>query len=287
MSKKGKRFKDNVDIINKKKDKYNTQNINNRSDKYKKNREKTKVSHARIIINSILIIILIYSSINIIMWFLNTSEDKNNLDDLKKEVSVVEENIAPKENMQDNQNAEETSTLKSQIDFDKLYQINNEIKGWIIIKELGIDYPVLQHTDNDYYLKRDFNKKVNKSGSIYLDYRNNEFKDQKTVVYGHNMRNGTMFASLAKIVKKEVEPDIKIYIETKNEIYEYQVFSAYRIPTSDFYRNESIEKMIKNSEIESSVEVKTNDKILTLYTCTNTSDSRIIVHSVLVKVVEK
>lgn len=277
MSKKGTRFKNNSGVISKKKNKYNTRNINNRSD----NRL------ANIVINIILITILIYSSVNIIMWFLNTSEDKNNLDNLKKEVSVVEENIEHKENTQDNPNTEEASTLKSQIDFDKLYKINNEIKGWITIKELGIDYPVLQHSDNQYYLKRDFNKKINQSGSIYLDYRNNEFKDQTTVIYGHNMRNGTMFASLAKIVKKEVESDIKIYIETKNEIYEYQVFSAYRIPTSDFYRDESIEKMIKNSEIESSLEVKTNDKILTLYTCTNTSDSRIIVNAVLVKTIKR
>lgn len=85
------------------------------------------------------------------------------------------------------------------IDFEGLRKINEDIVAWIQIPGIGVDYPVVQGEDNEYYLHHTFRKEVNKAGSIFLDYRNRaDFTDQRVILYGHNMKDGSMFSNLKK-----------------------------------------------------------------------------------------
>ena len=86
-----------------------------------------------------------------------------------------------------------------EIDFDGLRAINKDIVAWIQIPGIGVDYPVVQGKDNDHYLHYTFDGKANKAGSIFLDYRNRkDFTDSKVILYGHNMKDGSMFSNLKK-----------------------------------------------------------------------------------------
>ena len=82
------------------------------------------------------------------------------------------------------------------IDIDKLKNEYDEAIGYIEIPNTNISYPIMQGEDNNYYLKHLPNGDSNKIGSIFIDYRNNEFNDQNTIIYGHNFNNGTMFIKL-------------------------------------------------------------------------------------------
>ena len=129
----------------------------------------------------------------------------NILDDYESEVAEEQpdiEYIDTEENEESTTNDNYTTTSPSsyytkynQI-FDELSSINNETVGWINVNNTKVNYPVVQHTDNDYYLKRDFNKKNNSYGWIYMDYRNNIYNlSNNTIIWGHNLRNGMMFGT--------------------------------------------------------------------------------------------
>ena len=86
-----------------------------------------------------------------------------------------------------------------EIDFDGLIEINDDVKAWIYIEGTDVNYPVLQGIDNNQYLFQSYKKKYLTAGSIYIDYRcDDDFSDKHTVVYGHNMKNGTMFGQTDK-----------------------------------------------------------------------------------------
>ena len=89
------------------------------------------------------------------------------------------------------------------VDFEELKKVNPDVLGWIYIEGTDINYPIVQGADNDYYLSRLVDGTSNRGGSIFLDYRNEpDFSDYHTVIYGHNMKNGTMFADIIKYKKK-------------------------------------------------------------------------------------
>ena len=93
---------------------------------------------------------------------------------------------------QGNQYVRKLPTMKNPIDFESLDAVNSDIIGWIRIGALDISYPVAQSEDNDYYLHRTFEKKDNFAGCIFVDFHNSsQFTDPNTIVYGHNMKDGS------------------------------------------------------------------------------------------------
>ena len=114
---------------------------------------------------------------------------------------------------------EDENTVEG-INFDALYTINPNVVGWIFIPYTTIDYPVVQGADNERYLRYTFSGQRNSSGAIFLDYRNNpDFSDPHTLVYGHNMQDGSMFSSL-----QDWNGD-RFILHTPNGILEYIVFN--------------------------------------------------------------
>lgn len=91
-----------------------------------------------------------------------------------------------------------------EVDFEKLRKVNEDVIGWIYIEDTDISYPILKGEDNNQYLFQSYEKKYVVAGSIFIDSRCSEdFGDERTVVYGHNMKNGSMFGTLDRYEKEE------------------------------------------------------------------------------------
>lgn len=122
------------------------------------------------------------------------------------------------------------------MDFDALARINPDVKAWIYIKGTGINYPIVQTTDNTSYLHRTFEGKDSFIGAIFLDAGcEADFSSENSIVYGHNLKNGQMFGMLKKHYDTSYNADAdykdhqKIWIITPQEEIEYQVFAAREI----------------------------------------------------------
>lgn len=177
-----------------------------------------------------------------------------------------------------------------------LYTKYEDYRGWIKVDNTNIDYPIVQGKDNSFYLDKDINKKYTSSGSIFMNYLNNGFNDENTVLFGHHMRNKTMFAQLKKYEEKEFfygDNIIEIEIED-GKILKYKVFSAYVTDANDNYiktnfddktqYKEFLEKIKNKSIYKPDIDVTEDDKIITLSTCSyEFDDARMVVHGKLLK----
>ena len=184
------------------------------------------------------------------------------------------------------------------VEFEKLKEENPDIVAWIRFddtKELGIDYPVLYSGDNETYLRKDLYGKTHIAGSIFLEGLNQaDFSDYYNILYGHNMRDGSMFGSLKKYKDKgfwEKHQYFTLYTETT--AYRYRIFSyenatnggeVYKVgyqPGKEY--QDFIDHMVKNSAIDTGVTPQSSNKILTLSTCTGQGyEKRFAVHAVCV-----
>ena len=149
-----------------------------------------------------------------------------------------------------------------QIDFEGLKALNPDIVAWIRCEELGVDYPVVLGEDNDYYLHRTFTGEEHIAGCIFMDYRNHaDFSDQRTILYGHNMKDGSMFGRLNSemdITGKEV-----LVFLPEQTIY-YTVISSNYVPADD------MRYCLENLDMQ-------RDKELMLSTCSNDVTVRFVV----------
>ncbi len=182
--------------------------------------------------------------------------------------------------------------------FAKLKQTNPDVIGWITVPDTQIDYPVVKTSDNDYYLDHSITGAYLNSGTIFVDYRNErDWTDKNTVIYGHNMASGAMFAHLAKFKSSSfLRAHPYIYIQTENGIYVYKVFSVYETNKYNPYirihfgsDNDFLEwaKSMKSSSLKSvSYSFKSDDRVITMSTCTNGfgDDGRLAVHAVLTEI---
>lgn len=188
-------------------------------------------------------------------------------------------------------------------DFESLRTINSDTVGWLTVNNTSVDYPVVQASDNDYYLKRSFYKKVNGAGWIYMDYRNSiENLNNNTVIYGHNMRGTSklMFTTLEKYAKQEnwyTNPKNQIIkFDTINASMNWQIFSIYvaepdtnvdnytqtKFATEKIFQD-FLDLQKSKSIYDFNVEVTSNDKILTLTTCTEKGTKRLVVQAKLIQ----
>lgn len=182
--------------------------------------------------------------------------------------------------------------------FEALKETNPDVIAWITVPETLIDYPIVHTSDNDYYLDHSFTGAKLASGTIFADYRNkDDLSDKNTVIYGHNMASGAMFATLARFkINGFVNRSPYIYVQTENGIYVYRVFSVYEtnkydpyIRTSFTSANDFIEwaKSRQNKSLRKvSYKFDGDEQVITLSTCTNGfgDDGRLAVHAVLTEI---
>lgn len=197
---------------------------------------------------------------------------------------------------------EEESKVEIPIDFDALQKKNSDVYAWIKIENTNIDYPILQKADdNGYYLTHTIENAESPEGSIFTeDYNSKDFEDPNTVIYGHDMKNGSMFQNLLKYQDKDFfDQNQEVLIYTPDAIRHYKIFAAYLyddrhlMESFDFdiksvyegYLNSIFSMRSMNAQIETSAEIGTDDKIITLSTCYgNQSDKRFLVQAVLVSI---
>lgn len=233
------------------------------------------------IIELIFLILLVYSSINIFKWYNNNKENKQIINEIAESVTI-------------NQDTNEEKKYK--INFEELKQKNSDTVAWLKVENTNIEYPIVQANNNSYYLTHNFDKKYNVAGWIFADYKNKlDGTDRNIVVYGHNMRNNSMFGSLKDVITEEWynnEENKYITFVTENEYQTYQVFSVYQIKTEDYYIQtefksneftEFIDTITKRSKKDFGINVSKEDTILTLSTCANNNKYRVVLHSVRVK----
>ena len=179
-----------------------------------------------------------------------------------------------------------------EVDFDKLKSVNEDVVGWIYVDALpDISYPIVKGKDNQTYLHQTYEKNYNFAGTIFVDYENSgDFSDCNTLVYGHNMKNGSMFGHLKKFREddKLYKQDKYFWILTPERNYRYEIITAYTTGVnSDTYTlfkgpGEEFEKyleMIKGySEIQTDdTDLTIKDRIVTLSTCTGNESTRFVV----------
>lgn len=196
---------------------------------------------------------------------------RDNTDDHQSE-DTTEETEAPAE------------TLPIRVNFEYLHDINEDVAGWIYCEDTPISYPFLQSKDNNYYLYRLVDGTQNPSGSLFLDFRNQfDMSDWNSIIYGHNMNDGTMFACLNEYKKQEYyEEHPTMYLLTPEKKYKVELIAGimakadatfYDFPVPEDRREEVVEGWLENSTFETNVEILPDDRFITLSTCTYEFDN--------------
>lgn len=251
----------------------------------------------------ICIILFIVSSINIVKWYIDSKNTKSEIVEITNQTEVIE--VEDSDNTEVIKNGEVIESdpywdyIKLNlidVNFDELKSINSEVVGWIQISNTNINYPFVQTTDNDFYLTHSFNKRANNAGWVFLDYRNNIIDlDKNTIIYAHGRLDNTMFGSLRKVLDNGWLNNTNnhvIKLSTASENTLWQVFSVYRIPTTNDYIKTSFESdeeysefinmLINRSAYNFNTSIDVEDKILTLSTCYDDND-KVVLHAKLIK----
>ena len=182
------------------------------------------------------------------------------------------------------------------VDFEELLNDNSDTVGWIQVNGTNINYPIVQTTNNDYYLTRAFDKSYNDAGWVFMDYRNDaEDFNKNTIIYAHSRLDKTMFGSLKNILRSGWLDNSDNYVIKLSTPYEntlWQVFSVYHLPTtSDYLKvefnsdsdyNDFLNMISSRTAYNFGTSVNTDDKILTLSTC-YANDEKLVVHAKLIK----
>lgn len=284
----------------------------NYSENYKKNNLFKEINFK--MFSAIIIFIIGVGLVTLMLDYYVQFKDNNKIEkeliDINKIIDNASSNNSVDGNVTDvdfiDDREEETTTKKvgssyssayyinySQI-FEELLKKNTDTIGYLSVNNTKINYPVVQASTNSYYLNRDFNKRKNSMGWIFMDYRNDAKElNKNTIIYGHNIKQGIMFGTLKYALnsswyKKESNQVITFNTPTKN--MKWRIFSIYRIPATEDYLKTEFESdeeymeflnMLKNRSIYNfNVELNESSKILTLSTCFSHT-TRHVVHAVL------
>lgn len=271
------------------------------SNKPKKKKRRLKL-WVIILILLIFLTIIILNLLKIINWSKDNKETKKNISNIS-EITQVEE-------IEDDENTElinEPSLEESdywyyikipliQVNFDELKKKNPDTVAWIQVNNTNINYPIVQTTDNNYYLTHSYDKSTNEAGWVFMDFRNNPtFSNKNTIIYAHSRLDKTMFGSLSQVLKDSWYQNkdnhiIKISTPTENTLW--QIFSVYKIKEEAFYITTNFENnntyleflntLKKRSKYNFNTTLNESDLILTLSTCYSDTE-RTVVHAKMIK----
>jgi len=249
--------------------------------------------------------LLIFSTIEIISWLHDSPKTKDIIKNIEDITEVIEYESEEAEIIESEElpNTPYWNFIKMNlidVDFKDLKEINSDVVSWLYVGGTNVNYPVVQTTDNDYYLNHAFDKSSNSAGWLFMDYRN-DYKDygKNTIIYGHNRKDQTMFGSLKNVLAKSWYKDknnrvIKMSSESNNTLW--QIFSVYTIETTNdyiqtFFKDDIdyqnfINLIKERSTANFNTNVTTNDRILTLSTC-HGSTKKLVVHAKLIKIENK
>lgn len=262
-------------------------------------KEEKKKRKGSILTNIVLVLaiaVFLFSAYKLYAIYSEYDKGEDEYEKILDDAVVIIEEKEPEETEE-----EEVSTTKEHvslnIDFDKLKKTNKDTVGWIQFTEPEkISYPMVRGEDNDKYLKTTFKGKKNSAGTIFMDaYNSGDFSDRNTFIYGHNMKNGSMFGQLRKYKNESFYkqyPYFYIYTPDGKEV-KYQIFAVCIVEDTSrsytrYYDNDEqyldyLNYLKKVALYDTGVEMTAESKIVSLSTCTNVSDTqRLLVHGVKV-----
>lgn len=258
------------------------------SEEYKRKNQKKQIILN--IIKILLILIIIGTIIYFSLFFIDQNKSQKLSKDIKKYKIEINSPQVNKESKKEEEKIITAYNKEYSKMFSELKKINNETVGWLTVKGTNIDYPIVKHSDNDYYLTKDFENNTNRYGWLFMDYRNTAPNlSQNTIIYGHDS-GGVMYGNLYKVLYKNWytnKNNQKITFNTETESSTWQIISIYKIDTTSdylqttFQNNEFsnfINMITKRSIYNFNVTVNNNDKILTLSTC-HGDKQRLVVHA--------
>lgn len=232
----------------------------------------------RYILLTVCVCVFCYSAYNLVNIYLNYKKIDDDYGELAKTYTEEKE--------------EKESYL--QINWDELLQRNKDVKAWIQIPNTNVNYPVLQGETNDTYIHSDIDHKKLNAGSIFVASENEDpFNDFNTVIYGHNMKNGSMFNNIKSYTDQSFakkHPYIYIYLPD-GTVSQYKVVVGHIISESSVLYNTHIvdtasfvQEMVKTSSINVDFDQSQVQSVITLSTCTSAgseSGKRNVVHAIL------
>lgn len=249
---------------------------------------------------------IIYSGIKIIEWKIdsdNTAAQTEQVDEAA-DVNEVEDTEATAyvENNEPPESAywKYIKTKLLDVNLTELRAINDETVGWINVSNTNINYPFVQTSNNDFYLKHTFDKSYNSAGWVFADFRNKiDGTDKNMIIYAHGRYDSTMFGTLKNVLTNGWlnNPDnFTVRTVHDKESALWQVFSVYHIPTTSDYIQTvftsdeefgAFAEMLRNrSAYDFKTGVTKDDNILTLSTCLN-KEERVVLHAKLIKRLKK
>ena len=226
----------------------------------------------RRIVTILCIIVIFYCGVQLSNYYRQNAQNEKMISELRDEAFLAEDSF----------------------DYEALFEMNSDCIGWVTVPDTVIDYPVLQSEDDDFYLHHDFNKASKACGSIFLDSRCDiDAKKEHLIIYGHRMKNGSMFDALTKYEEKDFfkeHPTYTLYL--RDQKFTYQVVAVYKtsIKESDAYydyikaenREEQLNYIANHMDpmYQTGVEIGPDDELVSLSTCEySTADGRLIVLS--------
>lgn len=255
------------------------------------------------IIPGILLGIILFSAYKLISIRMEYKRADEEYDALAEYVVIETQPVAEVSDSNEEVSEEEIPEIQREypvldIDFDSLISLNSDFQGWLYIPAVEISYPVVYGRDNEHYLHYTYNGKYNGSGCIFSDCENSpDFTDRNTFVYGHNMKNGSMFGTLKRLRREKdlCASNPYFYIYMPEEVLKYEIFSYYTLDsssdqyllvTSDSQYDAYINTAIRKSEYAGAGEVDFSERpaIVSLSTCSGNAGgtTRFMVHGALV-----
>ena len=251
----------------------------------------------------IFIILFIYSGSLLLNWYMENHRINKETKEIKEIINIEEQYPEDIELINPPQNEDDDywDFIKMpfiNVDLTQLQKINSDTVGFISINGTNINYPFVQTTNNEFYLNHSFRKNRNRAGWIFMDYRNDALNiDKNTILYGHSRANRTMFGTLKNILETNWVNNRNnhiIRLSTVNGDSLWQIFSVYTIPIEIYYLNinfindkeynDWLQTILSRSEHNFNTTLNTDDRVLTLSTCTGTNNTqRIVLHAKLLK----
>lgn len=253
--------------------------------KYQSSKKNSKVIYNIII--AVCLIVIAFSLYKIINWVIENNKNKSILEDIQSVTPITHEEV-----IINSQPIEKIS-----YSFIELLKRNPQTIGWVHVPNSNIDYPVVQATDNDFYLNHSFDKSANSAGWVFADYSCKIPDSQNTIIYGHNRKDRSMFGSLKNVLEDDWKADQNneyITFANLNETGIYQIFSVFVCNDVDvnsylsvnFESDDDFNKYVKKIKDMSIQNYDTNvedvDKMITLYTCYGMNNQRLLVFAVKV-----
>lgn len=224
---------------------------------------------------ALLLAVFLYAASQIVSYLRAGNENQQLSEDL---IEKAIHTPPPFSQAPDSSEPQSPETVPIEVDFETLWQENGDIVAWLYCENTPTHYPIVQGSDNNYYLRRLLNGEYNINGTIFLDYRcQSDFRDFNSIVYGHHMKSGGMFGSLPNYKDQEYYDEHPVmYLLTPGQNYKIELVAGYITPSdSDTYslpntaeeKKAFLEHALQESTFISSVSVNETDSFVTLSTC--------------------